>query len=128
MTDALHIEILFNSVELELARRWVFGNVPTAFTIRPVLHLRAVLRQWWELYHESLCATWGRNRTIWKRNPAYPANALETPELVASLYQIRDLIRLRALRSYRSLTEIEEVSLYLLAALTVYYSRPAPCP
>jgi hypothetical protein len=33
MTDALHIEILFNSVELELARRWVFGNVPNALTV-----------------------------------------------------------------------------------------------
>ena len=122
MTDFVRVEILFNSVEMELARRWAFHNVPPVFVRRPPMHLRKVVKAWWHLYHESTCARIQRNRLIWERNPAYPAEALDTSTLVRSLIRIRALLDVRALLTYRPLSQAERASVGLLLMLTAYYT------
>lgn len=124
MKDRIGIEVLFNSIEIELSRRWAFQNVPTPFVHRPALHLRMTVKAWWHLYHESTCARQQRNRLIWERNPAYPAKALETSALADGLREITTLIDLDALLTYRSLSKAEESGLYLLALFATYYTNP----
>ena len=124
MIDTIQTEILFNSVEVELDRRWAFANVPTPFVHRPALHLRMTVKAWWQLYHESTCARQQRNRFMWERNPAYPAKALETSALAASLQKITTLLNLDELLTYRSLSKAEESGLCLLALLSYYYRNP----
>ncbi|GAA4465223.1 hypothetical protein GCM10023189_45540 [Nibrella saemangeumensis] len=62
MKEPLQIEILFNSVEVELARRWAFGHVPVVFSRRPAMHLRVLVKAWWQIYHETTCARRLQNR------------------------------------------------------------------
>ena len=122
--EFISIEILFNSVEVELARRWAFGNVPPVFLNRRAIHLRYVVKALWHLYHESSCARHKRNRAIWSRNPAFPAEALDTKALVAHLQTIRQLLNLDDLLTFRPLSKAEGASLCLLALLTAYYMNP----
>ena len=124
MTKQQQIEILFNSVEVELNRRWAFGNVPQVFAKRSPSHLRRIVEAWWHLYHESRCAQEQCDRQVWERNPAYPAEALSTPMLVASLMDVKDLLNTDELRTYRELTRAEEAGIGLLCLLTIYYSNP----
>lgn len=120
---AIRLEILFNSVEIELARRWAFHNVPAVFVDRPALHLQKVVKAWWQLYHESICAAQARNRTLWERKASYPAVALDTPALVESLRQIRQLMSLDALSVFRPLSQAEQAAIGLLTLITAYYAQ-----
>ena len=122
--EFVRIEILFNSVEIELARRWAFGNVPPVFVNRRPIHLRYVVKALWHLYHESSCARHKRDRAVWGRNPDYPAEALDTPTLVDHLQDIRQLLNLDDLLAFRPLSKSEGASLCLLALLTAYYMNP----
>ena len=119
--EAARIEILFNSVEVELDRRWSFGEVPAIFTKRPAEHLRRMVKAWWQIYHESAAATSGRNRTVWERNPAYPALALDTASLVESLNQINQLINLEAIRAYRPVKSVERSAVCILGLIKSFY-------
>lgn len=118
------IEILFNSVEMELARQHIFQNVPPVFVKRPVMHIRMVVKAWWHLYQESTSARQQRNRLIWERSPAHPAEALTMPALGAGLREIRQLVDLESLLLFRPLSRGDESALCLLALLTTYYSNP----
>lgn len=122
--EFIRIEILFNSVETELTRRWVFHNVPTVFVGRPPIHLRVIVKSWWQIYHEAVCARLGTNRCIWERNNAYPAIPLDTPSLVASLQEIQGLVYLDDLLEFRSLSKAEEASICLLSLMAKYYTNP----
>ncbi|WP_018619750.1 hypothetical protein [Spirosoma luteum] len=123
MTEAIRIEILFNSVETQLARRWAFHNVPPVFANRPALYLRITVKAWWQLYHEATSARLQCNRQRWERTAAYPAVALDTPALVASLFQIHQLLDLEPLQTYRCLFPAEESGMALLALITDYYTN-----
>ena len=121
--EATRIEVLFNSVEVELDRRWAFGEVPAIFKNRPAEHIRRMVKAWWHIYHESAAATSGRNRTIWERSPAYPAIALNTTSLIESLSQIDRLINLEAIRAYRSIHSAELSAVCILGMVTTYYGE-----
>lgn len=118
------IESLFWSVETELAKRWAFHNIPPVFACRPIIHLRVIVKSWWQLYHESRCARLGINRCIWDRNQANPVIPLDTSTLVASLEEIWRLIHLEDLSGFRPLSKAEEASMCLLALLVKFYSTP----
>ncbi|GAB3220251.1 hypothetical protein [Spirosoma arcticum] len=119
--EHIRIEILFNSVEVELDRRWAFGEVPSTFKDRPAEHLRRMVKAWWQIYHESAAAAKAQNRTAWRRNPANPAVALDTASLVDSLGQISKLINLDAIRAYRTVGSAELSAVCLLGMITTYY-------
>ncbi len=123
MSEDTRIEILFNSVELEITRRWAMGNVPSLFTGRSAEDLKRVIKSWWHIYHESVCATEGRNRTVWERNGNYPAEALDTEALVRSLLEIRRLMNLDALRKFRPSPVHEVSAVCLLGMVTTYYAE-----
>ncbi|GAA4459306.1 hypothetical protein GCM10023189_32790 [Nibrella saemangeumensis] len=123
MKEQLQIEILFNSVEVELARRWAFGNVPVVFSRRPAMHLRVLVKAWWHIYHETYCARQFRNRQVWQRSNALPAQALDTSALASSLQEINNLLDVDALRDFRPLSNAEKASLCLLTLLTSYYNN-----
>lgn len=124
MSEAVRIEILFNSVETELARRWAFQNIPPVFAHRPVTHLRTTVKAWWHLYQESTAARQQTNRTVWERNPVYSPEALETPELIGSLVEIQDLFSVESLLAFRPLSKSEESSMGLLTLIIYYYTNP----
>lgn len=119
--DIARIEALFNSVEIELDRRWAFGEVPTVFANRPADHLRRMVKAWWQIYHESAAAAKEEDRTFWERNPAYPAVALDTASLVESLTQINKLINLEAIRLYRTVHQQELSAVCVLGMITTFY-------
>ncbi len=121
--EAIRIEILFNSVEIELSRRCALHNVPAPFLGRPDWQLRLVVKAWWHLYHEAACASQRRNRTVWERNPAYPAMAMDTATLGAGLLEISRLLDLRELVTYRLLTKSEVISISQLRLLIRYYAN-----
>ncbi|GAA4419297.1 hypothetical protein GCM10023187_53470 [Nibrella viscosa] len=123
MNEQLQIEILFNSVEMELNRRWVFGNVPVVFSRRLARHLRILVKAWWHIYHETYCARRLRDRQVWQRSNTLPAQALDTPALASSLREINSLLDIDALRDFRPLSNAEVASLSLLALLTSYYKN-----
>ncbi|NEU70600.1 hypothetical protein [Spirosoma agri] len=116
------VESLFWSVETELAKRWALYNIPAIFASRPLIHLRVIVKSWWQLYHESRCARLGINRQIWERNQANPVVPLDTPALVASLEGVWRLIHLEDLSTFRPLSKAEEASMCLLALLIKFYS------
>jgi hypothetical protein len=121
ISEATRVEILFNSVEVELDRRWAFGEVPAVFKDRPAEHLRRMVKAWWQIYHESAAAAKAQNRTAWQRNPANLAVALDTAALVESLSQISKLIDLDAIRAYRTAGSAELSAVCLLEMITTYY-------
>ena len=117
------VEYLFWSVETELAKRWVFHNIPPVFACRPLIHLRVIVKSWWQLYHESRCARLGINRRIWERNQTNPVvPLLDTPTLVANLEEVWRLIYIEDLSGFRPLSKAEEASMCLLALLVKFYS------
>jgi hypothetical protein len=61
--------------------------------------------------------------SVWQRNASLPAQSLDTPKLVNSLEQIRELIDLAAIGQYRTPTYYEESSVALLHLLTNYYAK-----
>ena len=122
--EFVRIEMLFNAVEQELARRWVIHNVPAHFTSRSVESLRKLVKAWWQIYHESICAGQQRDRTEWERKIDYPTEALDTSTLLTSLEEIHRIINLGALLAYRSLHPAEEAAIILLAHMASYYAEP----
>lgn len=120
--DFICIEILFNSVEAELVRRWSIHNVPEVFAHRPVDHIRILVKAWWHIYQESTCAGWAMNRTFWERPIDYPVYALGTPALVNTLQQIYELTDLKVLAGYRPLKDGEEDAICLLVYFREYYT------
>lgn len=124
LPTSAQVESLFWSVENELAKRWVFHNVPPVFACRPLIHLRVIVKSWWQIYHESRCARLGMNRCIWKRNQIHQAELLDTPSLVASLEEVWRIIYLDDLLAFRPLSKAEEASLCLLVLLVKFYSNP----
>lgn len=115
------IEIMFNSVEVDLARRWAFGEVPVAFANRKVEDIRKMVKQWWNIYQDSAAAAECSNRQVWERNQAYPANALDTQLLVSTLNQIHGLINLEAIKNFRPLHDWEVMAVYFLGMIRAYY-------
>ena len=122
-SDFIRIELLFNSVEVELARRWAHGEVPAMFTPRPVDDLRQMVKAWWQIYHEAAAAAIGRNRTVWERNPAYGAVALDTPALIDAFRQIRQRINLNALAGFRPIHQGEHSAIGILDLISAYYTN-----
>lgn len=122
-SDFITIEVQFNSVELELARRWATGEVPPAFIKRPAGDLRKVVKAWWQIYHESTAAANQRSRTVWERSPALPAEALDTFALINALRQIEHRLDLEALLRFRELHQSEHSAIGLLKLITNYYKN-----
>ena len=118
----LQNERLFNSVEVELVRRWAFGQVPDVFGHRPAVVLKSFVKAWWNLYHEIDCALTLRNRTVWQRSQELPATPLDTADLVAALLRVRQLIVLEALLEFRLIRPAEESALAGLDVLIHYYN------
>jgi hypothetical protein len=121
--EEMAIEILFNSVEVELARRWAHGEVPASFASRPVGHLRKMVKVWWEIYHESVAAATNQNRKVRERNQAYSAEALDTPGLVNALKVIHENMNLKALNAFRPLHEAEHLAIGILHIISTYYTK-----
>ncbi|WP_461129721.1 hypothetical protein [Spirosoma aerophilum] len=118
--QAMAVEVRFNSVEVELARRWAHNEVPM-FVGRPVEVLRKVVKAWWQIYHEAAAAASGQNRTIWNRNNAYPAEALDTPSLINALSEIRKKINLKDIGQYRPIHQAEYSAIGLLDMIIAHY-------
>lgn len=119
----LENERLFNSVEVELVRRWAFGQMPAMFGNHEASVLKCFVKAWWNLYHESECALSCKNRTIWHRSQELPAPPLDTDELVMALLRIRQLIILEALLEFRLIRQHEESALGGLSVLIHYYTH-----
>ena len=120
----LENEHLFNSVEVELVRRWAFGQVPPMFGNQEAHVLKCFIKAWWNLYHECACALSETNRTVWVRDELLPAPALDTAALIKALLRIRQLIVLEALLEHRSIRQHEESALGGLSVLIHYYTHP----
>ena len=122
--DSLFIENerLFNSVEVELVRRWAFGQVPTMFGNHEASVLKCFVKAWWNLYHETACALNETNRTLWQRSNEQSAAALDTTALVKALLRIRQLIILEALLEFRPIYQHEDAALGGLNVLIQYYN------
>ena len=118
-------ERLFNSVEVELVRRWAFGEVPTMFGNHQAPVLKCFVKVWWNLYHEAWCALSHKNRTIWQRSQELSAPPLETHELVRALLRIQQMIVLEALREFRTIQPHEYAALGGLTVLIHFYNRIA---
>lgn len=116
-------ECLFNSVEIELVRRWAFGQVPEMFGNHDAHVLKCFVRAWWNLYHETDCALHHRNRTVWHPSQQLPALPLDTDALVAALLRIRQLIVFDALFDFRPIQPNEESALGGLNVLIHYFNR-----
>ena len=124
-SEFIRIEVLFNAVEQELARRWILHDVPTHFTHRPVRQLRQIVKAWWQIYHEAICADQAMNRTFWESKAGHPVPiALDTPALLSALEEIQKLADLTTLSTYRSIRPAEEAAICLLVNMTVYYRQP----
>ncbi|RYF47059.1 MAG: hypothetical protein EOO38_12900, partial [Cytophagaceae bacterium] len=76
MIDLLKTEILFNSVEAELARRHAVGETPDAYANKPLDRLTATVKGWWQLYQESQSIVQMKNRSVWQRDVSLPALSL----------------------------------------------------
>lgn len=118
----LQNERLFNSVEVELVRRWAFGQVPDVFGKHPAVVLKSFVKAWWNLYHETDCALMFKNRTVWQRSQELSAPPLNSAELVAALLRVRQLIVLEALLEFRPIQPAEESALAGLDVLIHYYN------
>lgn len=124
-----NIEVLFNSVEMELIRRQAVGEVPAAFAGRPADHLRLTVKGWWQLYHESTAIVKSQNRKVWQRNQNLPAHSLDTTALIDGLKTIYNLISLEAIETFRTLEKGEQSAVTLLLVIAHYYSqltKPTP--
>ncbi len=119
--EAMPNELVFNLVEVELARRWALGEVPELFARRSVDDLRKMVRMWWNIYHDSAAAAAYRDRTAFDRESALTAGALDTPALVASLNHIVSLFNLEAIQAFRPLHEWETHATYILGMITGFY-------
>lgn len=119
----LEKERLFNSVEVELVRRWAFGELPDPFRAHTASVLKCFVKAWWQLYHEADCALMAKNRTVWQRSQQLSAPPLNTAELVRALLRIRQLIVLEALLEFRSLQPPEEAALAGLQILIQYFTQ-----
>ena len=115
------IEIQFNSVEMELVRRWAVGEVPRVFANYPVNALRRMVKAWWQIYHESKAAATETNRTIFERYQTYPAQALDTTKLIQALEQIEERMNLVALAKFRSVHNAEYCAVELLKLIKTFY-------
>lgn len=124
--EFIRVEALFNSVEGALARQWASHNVPSHFATRPLDHLRQVVKAWWHIYHESICAGKAVDRSIWERRADYPAEVLDTASLVESLEKIHRLINLGGLLSFRPLHTQEVAAICLLANMASFYINCKP--
>ena len=120
--EFISIEVQFNSVEMDLARRWAVGEVPAMFVKRPAADLRKMVKAWWQIYHESIAAANERTRTIWERNPAYPADVFDTPALISALQQIENRLDMKALLHFRDLHQGEHSAIGILRITINYYS------
>lgn len=123
MSKQIDKEVLFNSVEAELARRHAVGEIPDALANKPVTGVRGVIKNCWQLYQESQCILREKNRSVWQRNASLTAQSLDTPKLVNSLKQIQELIDMSAIGQYRMPTYCEESSVALLRLITNYYVK-----
>lgn len=121
--EEIEIEILFNSIEIELSRQWAFGSVPALFAKKPVEILQVMVKAWWQIYHECDCARRGQNRTVWERSSAYPAEALPPEKVLASLKRIRQLTDLEEISAYRPVKPAEEAACHILAIFIDYYAK-----
>ena len=121
--EQINIEILFNSVEMELSRQLAFGHVPAVFVNKPATVLGVMVKAWWQIYHECECARRGQDRTVWERTSAYPAQALTGEELLASLKRIAGLIQLEWITAYRPIKPAESAACHILAILIDYYVK-----
>ena len=79
------------------------------------------VKAWWQIYQESAAATVERNSTVWPRNTAYPAHALDTGALIENLKFIRHKINLDALRAFQMVESAELSAICLLGLVTIYY-------
>ncbi|WP_040007220.1 hypothetical protein [Fibrisoma limi] len=122
----LEHERLFNSVEVELVRRWAFSQVPAMFDQHEASVLKCFVKAWWNLYHESDCALNSKNRTIWQRSQELPAPPLDTTALLSALLRIRQLVVQEALLEYRPFEQYEESALGGLNVLIHYYTQAKP--
>ncbi|WP_157627067.1 hypothetical protein [Spirosoma luteum] len=120
---SLENERLFNSVEVELVRRWALGQVPDKFGNQPANLLKGFVETWWNLYHETECATSQKDRIIWQRFHELPALSLDTAGLVAALHHIRQLIVLETLQAFRPIEPVEDSALSGLDSLLRYFDR-----
>lgn len=124
----LENERLFDSVEVELVRRWAYGQIPDTFSHQPALVLKGFVETWWNLYHEAECATSQKNRKIWQRSHELPALSLNTAELVATLLYIRQLVVLETLQEFRPIEPAENLAVSGLESLLQYFIRFSDSP
>jgi hypothetical protein len=122
----LENERLFNSVEVELVRRWAFGQVPAMFGQHEAGVFKSFVKAWWNLYHESDCALNHKDRTVWQRSEELSAPPLDTKALLLALLRIQQLVVREALLDYRSLEQHEESALGGLNVLIHYYTHAKP--
>ena len=122
-SDFITTEVQFNSVELELTRRWAAGEVPPAFVKRHPEDIRKVVKAWWQIYHESTAAANQQSRTVWERSPALPAEALDTSALINALQQIELRLDLEGLLRFRELYQGEHSAIGLLRLITNFYKN-----
>lgn len=123
MSKQIDNEVLFNAVEAELVRRHAVGETPDAFAGKSVTGVRGVIKNCWQLYHESQSIIREENRLVWQRDALLPAQALDTTKLVNSLKHIWELIDLTAIGQYRMPTYCEESSVALLDLITKFYVK-----
>lgn len=123
MTNQLNNEVLFNSVESELARRHAVGETPDMLVSKSTSALRVIVKGWWQLYQESQSIVQLKNRSVWQRYTTQPAKALDTPALVNSLKQISELINLTAIGQFRTPAYHEESAVILLQLIINYYAK-----
>jgi hypothetical protein len=118
----IDIELLFRTVEEELARRWVIKDLPTIFLVNPPTAIRTLIKACWQLYHESICAAEEVDRTVWKQ-PEFdaPMAVMNTSALLVGLEQIHRSINLGALLAYRPLLQPEYAAVTLLVMVTKFY-------
>lgn len=118
-------ERLFHSVEVALLRQWGIGRTPDFFNQQQGNVLRHFVNGWWNLYHESLCASQQLNRTIWCR-PLFCGESYPLPTdrmVVRALIAIRSICRLEAIEVYRQLKPREIALFDGLLCLIDYYHR-----
>ena len=119
----LEKERLFNSVEVELLRRWAFSELPDVFRAHPASVLKCFVKAWWHLYHETDCVLMVKNRTVWIRSHELSAPPLDTEALLAALLRIRKLIVLDTLLEFRPIQPAEESAVAGLQTLIHFFGQ-----
>lgn len=120
------IELLFRTLEEELARRWVIKDLPSSFLVNPPTAIRTLIKACWQLYQESIYAAEEVDRTIWEQ-PEFTVslNVMNTSDLLAGLEKIYRSINLGALLAYRTLLPPERAAITLLALTISFYVNQA---